>query len=87
MWLFTRCYKNNKTKFDIVFLDPHYKTDFAEQAVKIILQNNLLNEEATIILETDDEEKVINNLDTRIIKIKDIKKYGRVYLLFLNQNK
>ena len=72
---------------DIVFLDPPYKTDFAEQAVKIILQNNLLNEEATIILETDDEEKVINNLDTRIIKIKDIKKYGRVYLLFLNQNK
>lgn len=80
-------FKEEKIKFDIVFLDPPYKTDFAEQAVKIILQNNLLNEEATIILETDDEEKVINNLDTRIIKIKDIKKYGRVYLLFLNQNK
>lgn len=80
-------FKEEKIKFDIVFLNPPYKTDFAEQAVKIILQNNLLNEEATIILETDDEEKVINNLDTRIIKIKDIKKYGRVYLLFLNQNK
>ena len=46
----------------------------------------MLNENGTIILETDDKEKVISNLDTNLIKIKDLKRYGRVYLLFLNQN-
>lgn len=76
----------NDKRLDIVFLDPPYKTNFAEEAVKIIIENNLLNENGIIILETDDKEKVIDNLDTNLIKIKDIKRYGRIYLLFLNQN-
>ena len=76
--------KNKDIKFDIVFLDP-YQTDFAEEAVKIIIENKLLNEDAIIILETDNKEKVIKNLDTELIEIKDIKKYGRVDLLFLNR--
>ncbi len=80
-------FKNDKIKFDIVFLDPPYKTDFAEDSTRIILENNMLAENGIIILETDNKEKVINKLDTKFIKIKDIKRYGRVYLLFLNQNK
>lgn len=80
-------FKKNEIKFDIVFLDPPYKTDFAEEAAKIIVENDMLKENGIIILETDNKEKVIKNLDTEFIKIKDIKKYGRVYLLFLNQNK
>ncbi len=70
-------------QFDIIFLDPPYKTTFAEDATKIIYNMNLLKEEGLIILETDDKEKVIKNLDTQILEIKDLKKYGRVYLLFL----
>lgn len=78
--------KEDNVKFDFVFLDPPYQTNFAEDAVKIIIESNMLNENGTIILETDDKEKVISNLDTNLIKIKDLKRYGRVYLLFLNQN-
>lgn len=70
-------------QFDIIFLDPPYKTNFAEDATKIIYNMNLLKEDGLIILETDDKEKVIKNLDTQILEIKDLKKYGRVYLLFL----
>ena len=70
-------------KFDIVFLDPPYKTDFAEDAAKYIVENGLLKEEGFIILETDEKERVLNNLDTDILEIKEIKKYGRVYLLFI----
>ena len=55
---------NKKLKFDIVFLDPPYKTNFAEEASKIIIENELLNENGFIILETDDKERVIENLDT-----------------------
>lgn len=80
-------FKNKKLKFDIVFLDPPYKTNFAEDAVKQIINENLLNEDGLIILETDDKEKVIKNLDTELIEINDIKKYGRVYLLFLYSKK
>ncbi len=75
--------EKDKMKFDIVFLDPPYKTDFAECAAKEIIEKNLLNENGMIILETDDKEKVLNNLDTNLLEIKDMKKYGRVFLLFL----
>lgn len=77
--------KNKKIKFDIVFLDPPYLTDYTEVAAKIIIENDLLNEDGLIVLETDNEKKVIDNLDTNILEIKDIKKYGRVFLLFLNR--
>lgn len=70
-------------KFDIVFLDPPYKTNFAEDAAKTIIENNLLNEDGLIVLETDNKDKTLENLNTNILEINDIKKYGRVYLLFL----
>lgn len=79
--------KELKTKFDIVFLDPPYKTDFAEDAAKTIIEYELLNDNGFIILETDDKEKVLKNIDTNIFDIKEIKKYGRVYLLFLYSKK
>ena len=77
--------KRLDAKFDIVFLDPPYHTNFAEDAAVRIINNNLLNEDGLIILETDDEKKVIKNLDTELFEINDIKRYGRVYLLFLSQ--
>ena len=79
--------QEEKIKFDFVFLDPPYQTDFAEDAAKIIIESDMLNENGTIILETDDKDRIISNLDTKLIKIKDLKRYGRVYLLFLNQNR
>lgn len=30
-------------KFDIIFLDPPYKTDFGIEAIKIIIENDMLN--------------------------------------------
>ena len=45
--------KNNQ-KFDIIFLDPPYKTDFANKAIEQIIELNLLSKEGIIILETDD---------------------------------
>ena len=79
-------FKNKNIKFDIVFLDPPYKTDFAEDAAKQIIEEELLNDEGIIVLETDDKEKVVNKLDLKILEISDIKKYGRVYLLLLKSN-
>ena len=76
-------FSTNKIKFDIVFLDPPYKTDFAEKATKIIIKNNLLKEDGIIIIETDDADKVVDNLKNIDVHIYDRRKYGRVTLLFL----
>ena len=76
-------FSTKKVKFDVIFLDPPYKTDFAEKATEIIINNNLLNKDGIIIIETDVKEKVIENLKNTPITIYDERKYGRVTLLFL----
>ncbi len=40
-----------KKKFDIIFLDPPYSTNLGEEAMEIIMKNNLLNDDGVIILE------------------------------------
>ena len=71
-------------QFDIIFLDPPYETSSLEEAINKILELNLLKENGLIIAETDNQEKVekIKKLD---ITISDIRKYGRVILIFLNR--
>ena len=76
-------FKNQKIKFDIVFLDPPYKTNFAEIATKVIIEENLLNEDGIIIIETDTKEKIVQNLQNLDVNLYDERKYGRVSLLFL----
>lgn len=72
------------TKFDIVFLDPPYDTDFAEKASEKIAEYGLLNENGIIIIETDRKKDVIDNIKkVDLFDIYDERKYGRVTLLFL----
>ena len=72
-------------KFDIIYIDPPYKTDFAYEATKLILKNNLLNEKGTIIIETDEEERIIKQIEKLEIEIVNRRKYGRVHLVFLEK--
>lgn len=76
---------NTKEKFDVIYLDPPYETDFAEKSVKYIMENDLLNEEGIIILETDNKEKVYKNLEGYVANMYDERKYGRVHLIFLGR--
>ena len=72
-------------KLDIIFLDPPYETNFAGEAVKIVLEKDLLKENAMMIIETDDGDRVLKSLENINCEIKDIRKYGRVYLIFLKR--
>lgn len=45
--------KNCKTKFDLILLDPPYKTDLGTTAINLIVKNNLLKDNGIIIFETD----------------------------------
>ena len=75
--------KERKIQFDFIFLDPPYQANFAVDATKKILSLNLLKEKGTIIIETDDEKRELLELEELDIKIDDIRKYGRVSLIFL----
>ncbi len=77
--------KLEKQKVDIVFLDPPYDSNFAEDAANKIIQFDLLEKNGIIIIETDEKEKVLNALDDEILEIYDTRKYGRVNLIFLKR--
>lgn len=74
---------NNK-KFDIIYLDPPYKTEFANIAIKEIIDLNLLSKDGIIILETDDIEKE-KSIQREKIEIFDKRKYGRAILIFIRK--
>ena len=55
--------RNEKEKFDIIFLDPPYELDIAKDAVDKIIEYKLLADEGIIIIETDQKEREIKNLE------------------------
>lgn len=70
-------------QFDFVYIDPPYQANVAVDSVKRILLSNLLNEKGNMIIETDDEKREILELEKLNVEITDIRKYGRVSLIFL----
>jgi 16S rRNA (guanine(966)-N(2))-methyltransferase RsmD len=78
-------FKVQGLKFDIVFLDPPYKTDYNIKAVDFILKNNILTEDGKIIIETDIEKEILTELEKFSLDVYDVKKYGRVTLIFIRR--
>lgn len=76
-----------KENLDIVYIDPPYDSDFAIKSIKYIVDKKLINEESKIIIETDDEERLLENLKNIEIEIIDKRKYGRAVLIFLKIRK
>ena len=73
-------------KIDIAFIDPPYELDIAIDAIKVLLNNNILKKDFLIIVETDEEERELKELaKIENIEIKDLRRYGRVKLIFLNE--
>lgn len=64
-------------KFDYIFLDPPYDTDYILNVLNFILNNNILNNNGLIIVETD------KKIEIKGFKIVKEKKYSRTFILFL----
>ena len=76
--------RKTDVKVDIIFIDPPYRLNIAVEAVKLILEQDIMNNKSMIIIETDDEKREISQLKKiENIEITDIRKYGRVKLIFL----
>jgi len=74
--------KDGLRQFDIIFLDPPYKSKFIENSIQKILEYNLLSDDGIIACETDDENKIKN---IKGIEIYDTRKYGIVNVIFIRK--
>ena len=72
-------------KINIVYIDPPYKTDLAYESVNKMLKLNLLNTDSLIIIETDEEERIMKQIDELDVEIINKRKYGRVHLIFVKE--
>lgn len=83
---YKKCIQTLKeNKFDIIFIDPPYKMDIAVKSIKLILEYDIFAKDGIIILETDEEEREIKELEDINLEVYDVRKYGRVKLIFLRE--
>lgn len=74
----------DKYQFDLIFLDPPYKEEFVKESIEKIIQLDLLKKSGKIIIETDDEERILKEIKNLNVNMTDLRKYGRVKVIFLN---
>ena len=72
-------------KIDIIYIDPPYKTDLAYESLKKMIELELITNGTLIIVETDEEERIIKQMNELEIEIINKRKYGRVYLIFIKR--
>ena len=74
-------------KIDIIYIDPPYKTKYIKESIEHIIKLNCINSDGLIIVETDDEKRIISEIEELETEIIDQRKYGRASLLFIKINR
>jgi len=75
--------KNYSQKYDIIFMDPPYQKDMSAEAIKLIIENDLLKAKGLIISERSESENVEEYEELKIIKNK---KYGNSLIIIYQLN-
>lgn len=78
--------KINKN-INIVYIDPPYDSDFGIKSIRCIIEQKIIDEKSMIIVETDNEQRILKDLEKLEIEVIDIRKYGRATLIFLKKRK
>lgn len=73
---------NEKIKFDIIFLDPPYNTDYVKKSLEKIEEYNLLDDKGIIVCESNNLEKIII---PNFCQLKKEKKYGDKFIVLLEK--
>lgn len=74
-------FKENN-KFDVIFLDPPYNTDYIKKSIILIDKYSLLNDNGLIVCESDNINKIV--YPSNFISFKE-KKYGDKYIVLLKK--
>ena len=82
---FKECLKKQKEHIDIIYIDPPYQTDYIQQALEILQNSEAIAETTKIILETDNEEKILKQIKSLKFEIIDKRKYGIAHIIFLQK--
>ncbi|MCI8654751.1 MAG: 16S rRNA (guanine(966)-N(2))-methyltransferase RsmD [Clostridia bacterium] len=82
---FEKCLKEIKEEVDYIYIDPPYKTDYILKSLKILEESEIIKEETKIILETDDEERILKQIESLKFDIIDKRKYGIAHIIFLKK--
>lgn len=69
-------------KFDIIFSDPPYKTDYSEDILKIVAERGILSDGGVIVYESEAPVKC----SSPCFYVSDVRKYGRTTLTFIKKN-
>ena len=81
---FETCLEKIKNQqFDIIYLDPPYATNYIVKSLKKIIEFGIITKDSTIIIETDDEKRILKEIENLEIEIVDKRKYGRATIIFL----
>lgn len=82
---FKKALNTVNTKFDLIFIDPPYKSNFVEESINLIYEKSILNDDGLIIIETDETQKIQELLNSKsYINILKTKNYGRVSLFIIS---
>ena len=79
---FIRCLKDlgkKELKFDYIYLDPPYETDFIDRAMFCIKEYDLLSEDGIVITESSKDMDLSDKYGLDVLKEKS---YGRKYIKF-----
>ncbi len=75
--------ENCQNRFDLIILDPPYKSGLYEKVLNKIYEKNLLAEDGIIVCEHASEDEI----DCTFFEIFDNKKYGNITLTYLRHKK
>lgn len=67
-------------KFDIIFIDPPYCKEMIPEAMKIIKENEMLQEDGIIVTKIDSIEEIYEGYED--IKLNKSKKYGNTTVCY-----
>lgn len=70
---------------DLIYLDPPYKTKYIQQALEIIQKLKIGKENLKIIIETDEEERILKEIEKFEFEVIDRRKYGRAIIIILEK--
>ena len=77
--------KNLKEHIRIIYIDPPYETNFIKKVLEIISKNEFITQETKIILETNDEQRIFEEIKDLNFKLIDKRKYGIAHIIFLQK--